>query len=42
MSYKIAIVASEFNKDISDNLILGDKKEYSKDYTKNNIHIEII
>ena len=42
MSYKIAIVASEFNKDISDNLILGAKKEYSKDYTKNNIHIFIV
>ena len=42
MSYKIAIVASEFNKDISDNLILGAKKEYSKDCAEDNIHIFIV
>ena len=42
MSYKIAIVAAEFNKDISDNLILGAKKEYSKDCVKNNINIFIV
>lgn len=38
MNYKIAIIASEFNKDISNNLIIGAKKEFSKDYSKDNIH----
>ena len=30
MSYKIAIVSSEFNKEITDNLIAGAKDAYSK------------
>ena len=35
MIHKIAIVASEFNKEITDNLISGAKKEYNLKYGKN-------
>ena len=39
MNYKIAIIVSEFNKDISNNLIIGAKKEYSKYCSDSHIHI---
>ena len=39
MSYKIAIVVSEFNKKISDNLILGAKSEYSKLFSDEKLDI---
>ena len=39
MSYKIAIVASDFNEDITQNLIAGAKAEYSKLFSDNNINI---
>ena len=35
MIHKIAIVASEFNKEITDNLIRGAKEEYNLKYGKN-------
>tara|TARA_B100000686_G_C16263745_1_gene700597 strand:- start:18 stop:458 length:441 start_codon:yes stop_codon:yes gene_type:complete len=35
MIHKIAIVASEFNKEITDNLISGAKEEYNLKYGKN-------
>ena len=39
MSHKIAIVASEFNKEISDNLIIGAKEEYSKLFSNDDIDV---
>ena len=42
MNYKIAIIVSEFNKEISNNLIIGAKKEYSKYCSDDNIHIYVV
>ena len=41
MIHKIAIVASEFNKEITDNLINGAKKEYNLKYGKNLFDVNV-
>ena len=41
MIHKIAIVASEFNKEITDNLISGAKKEYNLKYGKNLFDVNV-